>query len=50
MKFSEMLHAGADDLWREAADKPFVREMALGTLTENKFRNYMILDYLYLLD
>ncbi|MBQ6152057.1 MAG: hypothetical protein IJJ03_10465 [Mogibacterium sp.] len=50
MKFSEMLHAGADDLWREAADKPFVREMALGTLPENKFRNYMILDYLYLLD
>ena len=50
MKFSEMLHAGADVLWREAADKPFVREMALGTLPENKFRNYMIQDYLYLLD
>ncbi len=50
MKFSEMLHAGADDLWREAADKPFVKEMALGTLPENKFRNYMIQDYLYLLN
>lgn len=50
MKFSEKLHAGVDDLWREAADKPFVREMAMGTLSEKKFRNYMIQDYLYLLD
>jgi len=50
MKFSETLFAGVDDLWREAADKPFVREMALGTLTEKRFRNYMIQDYLYLLD
>jgi thiaminase/transcriptional activator TenA len=50
MKFSEKLYTGVDDLWREAADKPFVREMALGTLTEKRFRNYMIQDYLYLLD
>lgn len=50
MKFSEILHAGVDELWREAADKPFVREMAFGTLDEKRFRNYMIQDYLYLLD
>lgn len=50
MKFSESLFAGVEDLWREAAGKPFVREMALGTLTEEKFRNYMVQDYLYLLD
>ena len=50
MKFSEKLHTGVEDLWREAAGKPFVREMALGTLTEKRFRNYMIQDYLYLLD
>ena len=30
MMFSEMLFTGVADLWREAADKPFVREMALG--------------------
>lgn len=50
MKFSDQLYAGVNDLWREAADKPFVREMALGTLSEKRFRNYMIQDYLYLLD
>ena len=50
MKFSEKLHTGVEDLWREAAGKPFVREMALGTLAEKRFRNYMIQDYLYLLD
>ena len=50
MKFSDKLYAGVNDLWREAADKPFVREMALGTLSEKRFRNYMIQDYLYLLD
>ena len=45
-----MLYEAAQDLWGEAADKPFVREMALGTLDEKRFRNYMIQDYLYLLD
>lgn len=50
MKFSDQLYAGVNDLWREAADKPFVREMALGTLSEKRFRNYMIQDYMYLLD
>lgn len=50
MKISEKLYAGSIDLWREAADKPFVREMAEGSLDEDLFRNYMIQDYLYLLD
>ena len=50
MKISDMLYEAAQDLWGEAADKPFVREMALGTLDEKRFRNYMIQDYLYLLD
>lgn len=50
MKLSETLYAGVYDLWREAADKTFVREMAKGTLDDSLFRNYMIQDYLYLLD
>lgn len=50
MKLSERLREGAELLWQEAADKPFVREMALGTLDEERFCNYMIQDYLYLLD
>lgn len=49
MKLSETLYAGVYDLWREAADKPFVREMTKGTLDDSLFRNYMIQDYLYLL-
>ena len=50
MKLSERLYDGAIELWRVAADKPFVREMALGTLDEKRFRHYMIQDYFYLLD
>lgn len=50
MKLSEKLYAGAADLWETASEKPFVREMAAGTLDEALFRNYMLRDYLYLLD
>ena len=50
MKFSESPYAGSIDLWKEAAAKPFVQEMAKGTLSEELFRNYMIQDYLYLLE
>ncbi|MBQ3791100.1 MAG: hypothetical protein II800_09225 [Lachnospiraceae bacterium] len=50
MKFSDKLYAAVTGLWREAAEKPFVREMAAGTLEEARFRNYMIQDYRYLID
>ena len=50
MKLSEILYAGAHDLWREAAGKPFVIEMAKGTLDGRLFSNYMVQDYLYLLE
>lgn len=50
MKFSDKLYDGVIDLWLEAVDKPFVKEMAEGTLDEDLFRNYMIQDYLYLLE
>lgn len=50
MKISDELYEAAQDLWREAADKPFVKEMAKGSLDEGLFRRYMIQDYLYLLD
>lgn len=45
-----MLYEAAQDLWGEAAEKSFVREMAEGSLDEGLFRRYMIQDYLYLLD
>lgn len=50
MKFSEVLYANAKDLWEKAAQKPFVLEMAEGTLNPERFRYYMLQDYLYLLD
>ena len=50
MKLSDTLFAEVEDLWKEAAEKPFVIEMAKGTLDEDRFRHYMIQDYLYLQD
>ena len=46
MKISDMLYEAAQDLWGEAAEKSFVREMAEGSLDEGLFRRYMIQDYL----
>ncbi len=50
MKLSDILAKKAERLWQEAANKPFVTEMAMGTLSRERFRNYMLQDYLYLLD
>lgn len=50
MKFSDILYEHAADLWEEAAKKPFVVEMAEGTLSPDRFRFYMLQDYLYLQD
>lgn len=50
MKLSAVLFDHVRDLWDQAAEKPFVVEMAKGTLGERRYRFYMIQDYLYLLD
>lgn len=50
MRLSVVLFNGVQDLWNQAAQKPFVVEMAKGTLDERRYRYYMIQDYLYLLD
>lgn len=50
MKITETLYESALDLWNEAAEKPFVTEMAKGSLDEGLFCRYMIQDYLYLLE
>ncbi len=49
MRLSQMLYFRAEDLWREAAEKPFVTEMAKGTLDRSRFRSYLQQDHLYLL-
>ena len=38
------------DLWDSYLEHPFVRGIADGTLDKEKFRYYMIQDYLYLID
>ncbi|MCR4744270.1 MAG: hypothetical protein K5894_03465 [Lachnospiraceae bacterium] len=50
MKLSDILFERAEQLWTEAVNKNFVTEMALGTLDAERFRNYMLQDFLYLED
>ena len=48
MKLSEILFENTKPLWDEATRKDFVVRMAKGTLNMDRFKYYMIQDYLYL--
>lgn len=50
MKFSERLYESVKDIWQSYYTHPFVRGIGDGTLDVDKFKFYMIQDYLYLLD
>ena len=50
MKLSDKLYRCVEPIWKEAADKPFVTEMAKGNLRKDRFHYYMIQDYMYLKD
>ncbi|PWW32094.1 thiaminase/transcriptional activator TenA [Cytobacillus oceanisediminis] len=50
MKFSEHLYHKLQPIWRKNHSHPFVKEMGDGTLDPDKFRFYMVQDYLYLID
>src|SRR4051795_1321024 len=50
MKSSERLYKKLQPVWRKNHAHPFVQEMGDGTLDKEKFRFYMIQDYLYLID
>ena len=50
MKLSERIYAHAKELWPQYLCHPFVTEMANGTLPTEKFRYYLLQDYLYLKD
>lgn len=50
MKFSERLYEKLQRIWRQNHNHPFVEGMGDGTLEKEKFRFYMIQDYLYLID
>ena len=49
MSFSRSLKARAAKVWEEGYNHPFVQELGQGTLDREKFRFYLLQDYLYLL-
>ncbi|TXC91605.1 thiaminase II [Metabacillus litoralis] len=50
MKFSERLYENVLPIWQKNHAHPFVQGMGDGSLDKNKFRFYMIQDYLYLIE
>ena len=50
VKLSQRIYACAQKLWPQYLSHPFVVQMADGTLPREKFRYYMVQDYLYLRD
>ena len=50
MLLSEELYLSVKDIWDSYNEHPFVKGIANGNLELDKFRYYMIQDYLYLLD
>ena len=49
-KLSQRLYERVKELWPQYPRHPFVTQMAEGTLPVEKFRYYMLQDYLYLRD
>ncbi|WP_293009493.1 MULTISPECIES: thiaminase II [unclassified Oscillibacter] len=47
---TQRLLDAAKDIWADYHAHPFVRGIADGTLDREKFKHYMVQDYLYLLD
>ncbi len=50
MKFTEELYESVKDIWESYYEHPFVKGIGEGTLEVDKFKFYMIQDYIYLLD
>lgn len=50
MKLSEKLYLSAKEIWDSYYEHPFIKGIGEGSLGINKFKYYMIQDYLYLLD
>ena len=49
MSFSRGLKAKASKVWEEGYNHPFVQELGKGTLDREKFKFYLLQDYLYLI-
>lgn len=48
MALVDDLYAAAEPLWRAQLDHPFVRGLGDGTLDEERFKRWVLQDYLYL--
>jgi thiaminase/transcriptional activator TenA len=49
MSFSRGLKEKASKVWEEGYNHPFVQELGKGTLDKDKFKFYLLQDYLYLI-
>ena len=49
-KLTDRMRAAAEGIWRECLEHPFVRGIGDGSLPVEKFRYFMLQDYLYLFD
>lgn len=50
MKFTERLYQDTEDIWEKYYSHPFIKGIEEGTLDKEKFKFYMIQDYIYLWD
>jgi len=50
MLFTDELYSHVEKIWGSYYEHPFVDELGSGKLNKEKFKHYMIQDYLYLLD
>lgn len=50
MKLSQRLYESTKEIWKSYNEHPFVKGIGDGTLDIDKFRFFMIQDYIYLLD
>ncbi|PRM89723.1 thiaminase II [Aliarcobacter cryaerophilus] len=50
MSFSRQLKQKAIKVWEDGYNHPFVQELGAGTLDKDKFKFYLLQDYLYLLE
>lgn len=48
MKFSDKLFAASKDIWNEYLEHPFIQGIINGDLSKEKFKMYLIQDYIYL--
>lgn len=48
MLFTDCLFEGSKDIWEKYLNHLFIKEIGNGSLDKDKFKNYLIQDYLYL--